>query len=127
MISYLNCLEYLTLHRDYKEGDIDELDRRCKQMYTLLVTKIGGLEGVTAPTTFTTLVADILYGCVVDGGIYGGTGTRGLKLSIELCHYVITSTTATEAGNVRVMGHLQSFAPSSGLWDSGWVVGQCGS
>ena len=47
MISYLNCLEYLTLHRDYKEGDIDELDRRCKKMYTLLVTKIGGLEGVT--------------------------------------------------------------------------------
>lgn len=47
MISYLNCLEYLTLHRDYKEGDIDELDRRCKKMYMLLVTKIGGLEGVT--------------------------------------------------------------------------------
>jgi len=47
MILYLNCLEYLTLHRDYKEGDIDELDRRCKKMYTLLVTKIGGLEGVT--------------------------------------------------------------------------------
>ena len=47
IISYLNCLEYLTLHRDYKEGDIDELDRRCKKMYTLLVTKIGGLEGVT--------------------------------------------------------------------------------
>ena len=47
MISYLNCLEYLTLHRDYKEGDIDELDRRCKKMYTLLVTKIGGIEGVT--------------------------------------------------------------------------------
>ena len=47
MISYLNCLEYLTLHRDYKDGDIDELDRRCKKMYMLLVTKIGGLEGVT--------------------------------------------------------------------------------
>ncbi len=47
MISYLNCLEYLTLYRDYKEGDIDELDRRCKKMYMLLVTKIGGLEGVT--------------------------------------------------------------------------------
>jgi hypothetical protein len=47
IISYLNCLEYLTLHRDYKEGDINELERRCKKMYTLLVTKIGGLEGVT--------------------------------------------------------------------------------
>ena len=78
-------------------------------------------------TIFTTLEADMLYECVVDGGIYGGTETRVLKHSIELCHYAITSTTATEAGNVRVMGHLQSFAQSSGLWDSGWVVGQCGS
>ena len=119
MISYLNCLEYLTLHRDYKEGDIDELDRRCKKMYTLLVTKIGGLEGVT--NYFHYVVS------LVDGVIYGGTGTRGLKLLIELCHYAITSTTATEAGNERVMGHLQSFARSSGLWDNGWVVGQCGS
>ncbi len=86
-------------------------------MYTLLVTKIGGLEGVT----------NNFHYVGGDGGVYGGTGTRGLKLSIELCHYAITSTTATEAGNLRVMGHLQSFARNSGLWDSGWVVGQCGS
>ncbi len=64
------------------------------------------------PTTFTTLVVDMLYECVVDGEIYGGTGMRGLKLSIELCHYAITSTTATEVGNERVKGHHPSFARS---------------
>jgi hypothetical protein len=47
MISYLNCLEYLTLFRDYKAGEVDELERRCNQMYTLLVAKIGGLEAIT--------------------------------------------------------------------------------
>ena len=47
IIAYLNCIEYLTMHRDYKPGEIDELERRCQKMYTLLVTKIGGLEGVT--------------------------------------------------------------------------------
>ena len=47
MISYLNCLELLTLHRDYKAGEVDELERRCRKMYTSLVTKIGGIEGVT--------------------------------------------------------------------------------
>ena len=47
MISYLNCLEYLTLYRDYKPGEVDELERRCNKMYTTLVTKIGGLEAVT--------------------------------------------------------------------------------
>jgi hypothetical protein len=47
MISCLNCLEYLTLHRDYKPGEVDELERRCKKMYTSLVTKIGGIECVT--------------------------------------------------------------------------------
>ena len=47
IISYLNCLELLTLHRDYRPGEVDELERRCKKMYTLLVTKIGGLEAVT--------------------------------------------------------------------------------
>ncbi len=48
MISYLNCLELLTLHRDYKPGEVDDLERRCKQLYTALVTKIGGgVEGVT--------------------------------------------------------------------------------
>jgi hypothetical protein len=47
MISYLNCLEYLTLHRDYRPGEVDELERRCKKMYTSLVTQIGGIEGVT--------------------------------------------------------------------------------
>jgi hypothetical protein len=47
MISYLNCLELLTLHRDYRPGEVDELERRCRKMNTILVTKIGGLEGVT--------------------------------------------------------------------------------
>ena len=47
IISYLNCLELLTLHRDYRPGEVDELERRCKKMYTLLVTQIGGLEAVT--------------------------------------------------------------------------------
>ena len=47
IISYLNCLELLTLHRDYRPGEVDELERRCKKMNTILVTKIGGLEGVT--------------------------------------------------------------------------------
>jgi hypothetical protein len=42
IIAYLNCIEYLTMHRDYKPGDIDELERRCNKMYALLVTKIGG-------------------------------------------------------------------------------------
>ena len=35
IISYLNCLELLTLHRDYRPGEVDELERRCKKMYTL--------------------------------------------------------------------------------------------
>ena len=47
IISYLNCLELLTLHRDYQAGEVDELERRCKKMYQSLVTKIGGIEGVT--------------------------------------------------------------------------------
>jgi hypothetical protein len=47
IISYLNCLELLTLHRDYIPGEVDELERRIKKMHTILVTKIGGLEGVT--------------------------------------------------------------------------------
>ncbi len=47
LISYLNCLELLTMNRDYKNGEIDELERRCDKMYTCLVTKIGGLESVT--------------------------------------------------------------------------------
>ena len=47
MISYLNCLELLTLHRDYRPGEVDELELRCKKMYTSLVTHIGGIEGVT--------------------------------------------------------------------------------
>ncbi len=47
LISYLNCLELLTLHRDYKPGEVDDLERRCKKMHTALVTTIGGIEGVT--------------------------------------------------------------------------------
>ena len=47
MIYYLNCLELLTMHRDYKPGEVDDLERRCTKMYTQLVTKIGGIEGVT--------------------------------------------------------------------------------
>jgi hypothetical protein len=42
LISYLNCLELLTLHRDYKPGEVDDLERRCNKMYTALVTTIGG-------------------------------------------------------------------------------------
>ena len=44
MISYLNCLEYLTLHRDYRPGEVDESERHCEKMYTSLVTQIGGIE-----------------------------------------------------------------------------------
>jgi hypothetical protein len=47
MTSYLNVLEVLTLHRDYKPGEIDKLERRIDKMYTLLITKIGGLEAIT--------------------------------------------------------------------------------
>ncbi len=47
MISYLNCLELLTLHRDYRPGEVDESELRCNKMFTLLVNHIGGIEGVT--------------------------------------------------------------------------------
>jgi hypothetical protein len=47
MISYLNCLELLTLHRDYRPGEVDELELRCNKMFTSLVNHIGGIEGVT--------------------------------------------------------------------------------
>ena len=47
IISYLNCLELLTMDRDYQDGEIDKLERRCDKMYTCLITTIGGLESVT--------------------------------------------------------------------------------
>ena len=47
LVSYLNCMELLTLSRDYTAEEVEELDVRCKKMYHLLVTKIGGLEAVT--------------------------------------------------------------------------------
>ncbi len=46
-VSYLNCMELLTLSREYKPDEIDDLDRCCKKMYHLLVTTIGGLESIT--------------------------------------------------------------------------------
>jgi hypothetical protein len=45
--SYVNCMELLTLSRDYEPHEIDELDTRCKKMYHLLITSIGGLEACT--------------------------------------------------------------------------------
>lgn len=47
IVSYLNCMELLTLSREYKPDEIDDLDRCCKKMYHLLVTTIGGLEAIT--------------------------------------------------------------------------------
>ena len=47
IISYLNCLELLTMDRDYQDGEIDKLERRCDKMFTCLITTIGGLESVT--------------------------------------------------------------------------------
>jgi hypothetical protein len=35
------------MHRDYRRGEVDELERRCNKMYTSLVSKAGGIEGVT--------------------------------------------------------------------------------
>ena len=40
-------MELLTLRREYKPDEIDDLDRCCKKMYHLLVTTIGGLEAIT--------------------------------------------------------------------------------
>ena len=36
MIAYLNCIEYLTIHRDYKPGDIDELVKELCLLYNSL-------------------------------------------------------------------------------------------
>ena len=47
LVSYLNCMELLTLSRDYTAVEIKELDLRVKKMYHLLVNKIGGLEACT--------------------------------------------------------------------------------
>ena len=47
IVSYLHCMELLTLSREYTPQEIDELDRCCKKMYQLLVTTIGGLEAIT--------------------------------------------------------------------------------
>ena len=47
IVSYVNCMELLTLSRDYEPFEIDELDTRCKKMYHLLITSIGGLEACT--------------------------------------------------------------------------------
>jgi hypothetical protein len=47
IVSYLNCMELLTLSREYTPHEIDELDVCCKKMYHLLVTTIGGLEAIT--------------------------------------------------------------------------------
>ena len=47
IVSYLNCMELLTLSREYKPDEIDKLDLLCKKMYHLLVTTIGGLESIT--------------------------------------------------------------------------------
>ncbi len=83
MISFLNCLELLTLHRDYKPGEVDDLERRCKTMYTALVTKIGGIEGVTNYFHYVSSEVDMLSGCVVSGGICGATGMGESKLLIK--------------------------------------------
>ena len=40
-------MELLTLSREYKPHEIDNLDGCCKKMYHLLVTTIGGLEAIT--------------------------------------------------------------------------------
>jgi hypothetical protein len=40
-------MELLTLSREYKPDEIDELDLRCKKMYHLLVATLGGLESIT--------------------------------------------------------------------------------
>ncbi len=82
MISYLNCLELFTLHRDYKPGEVDDLERRCKTMYTALVTKIGGMEGVTNYFHYVGS-GHIIWMCVGSGGICGATGMRVLKLLIK--------------------------------------------
>jgi hypothetical protein len=47
IVSYLNCMELVTLNREYTPNEIDDLDRCCKKMYHLLVTTIGGLEAIT--------------------------------------------------------------------------------
>jgi hypothetical protein len=47
IVSYLSCMELLTLSRDYVHEEIDELDVCCKKMYYLLVTTIGGLDAIT--------------------------------------------------------------------------------
>ncbi len=36
MTSYLHVLELLTLHRDYRPGEIDKLERLIDKMYTLI-------------------------------------------------------------------------------------------
>ena len=38
IVSYANCMELLTLSRDYEPYEIDELDTRCKKMYHSLIT-----------------------------------------------------------------------------------------
>jgi hypothetical protein len=81
MISYLNCLELLTLHRDYKPGEVDDLELRCKQMYTALVTKIGGIEGVT--NYFHYVGSGHVVWMCRKWGICGATGMRESKLLIK--------------------------------------------
>jgi hypothetical protein len=47
IVSYLSCMELLTLSRDYVPDEIDELEACCKKMFHLLVTTLGGLEAIT--------------------------------------------------------------------------------
>ncbi len=81
------------------------------------------------PTTFTTLAADILYGCVVDGVIYGGTGTRGVEAFNRIVSLRHNKHNGNGGGKRTHDGAPTELCPefwSLGQWLGRWSMWQLG-